>query len=134
METNYIQLPPLPSDVPPILVQMIWSYARMPGQEQKLLLEFMRENLEKDAGMPDEAKFSKILSGSGQEVDPNVAEYNDLMGKMLGGLIGQACEMAAMVYQGHCMEGKPAEALAEELGLEEKFIRLMTEYYDNRNF
>lgn len=133
VKTEYIQLPPLSSDVPPIFVQMIWLYARMPGQEQELLLKFMEENLNKDAGRLDETKFSKILDDSGVELNPNVIEYNDLMGKMIGGLIVQACELASLVYQSHCIEGKSVEEIEKEFDLEEKLIRLIAEYYDKRS-
>ncbi len=35
MEPNYIQLPPLPSDMPIELIEIVWAYARMEKSEKE---------------------------------------------------------------------------------------------------
>ena len=45
MKPEYIQLPPLPSDLPAEVIEMIWLYTRLSGEEQEMIREFIRENL-----------------------------------------------------------------------------------------
>lgn len=45
METDYIQLPPMPSDTPPELVAIVWIYAKMDEPEKEQILDFIRENV-----------------------------------------------------------------------------------------
>ena len=45
MEPNYIQLPPMPSDMPPELIEVVWGFARMEEPERKKLLAFMQEEM-----------------------------------------------------------------------------------------
>lgn len=132
MKSKYIQLPPLPSDVPPILVQMLWLYVKMSGQEQESLLNFMKENLKVDDENLNETKFLEMLNDDTAEINPDVIEYTNLMRRMIGGMIVQACEMASLVYQSHCVEGKSVEDIAKEYEMEEEFLQLVAEYYDNK--
>lgn len=50
MEPNYIQLPPLPSDMPIELIEIVWAYARMEESEKENFLEFLRKNAKSDIG------------------------------------------------------------------------------------
>ena len=45
METDYIQLPPMPSDTPTELVAIVWIYAKMEEPEKVQILDFIRENV-----------------------------------------------------------------------------------------
>lgn len=36
MKPKYIQLSPLPSDLPAEAIEMIWLYTRLSGEEQKI--------------------------------------------------------------------------------------------------
>ena len=38
MEPNYIQLPPLPSDMPTELIEIVWGYAKMEKPEKEKFL------------------------------------------------------------------------------------------------
>lgn len=41
MKPDYIQLPPIPSDMPAELIEIVWGFARMEELERKKFLDFM---------------------------------------------------------------------------------------------
>lgn len=45
-----------------------------------------------------------MLDDSDEKVNPDVKELIDLMRKLVGTLIAQSCEMAALVYQNYHIE------------------------------
>ena len=74
MEPKYIQLPPLPLDLPAEVIEMIWLYTRLPEEEQEMIRDFIRENLKKGNKNLDETDLSKVLEGSDEKVNPDVKE------------------------------------------------------------
>lgn len=130
MEPKYIQLPPLPLDLPAEVIEMIWLYTRLPEEEQKMIRDFIRENLKKENKNLDETDLSKVLEDSDEKVNPDVKEFIDLMRKLVGTLIAQFCEMAALVYQNYYIEKKSAEEISKEFNVDEESIRIVSQYYD----
>lgn len=130
MEPKYIQLPPLPLDLPAEVIEMIWLYTRLPEEEQKMIRDFIRENLKKENKNLDETDLSKVLEDSDEKVNPDVKEFIDLMRKLVGTLIAQSCEMAALVYQNYYIEKKSAEEISKEFHVDEESIRIVSQYYD----
>ena len=132
MKPEYIQLPPLPSDLPAEVIEMIWLYTRLSVEEQEMIREFIRENLKKRNRNVKETDFAKVLQDSEAEENPDVKEFIDLMRKLIGILIAQSCEMAALVYQNYCMEKKSTEDISEEFNVDQESIQLMAQYYDKK--
>ena len=132
MKPEYIQLPPLPSDLPAEVIEMIWLYTRLSVEEQEMIREFIRENLKKGNRNLEETDFAKVLRDSEAEENPDVKEFIDLMRKLIGILIAQSCEMAALVYQNYCMEKKSTEDISEEFNVDQESIQLMAQYYDKK--
>ena len=132
MESKYIQLPPLPLDMPAECIEMIWLYTRLSKQEQAMLRDFIKENLKKDNRNLDETELSKVLQESEAEINPDVKEYTDLMKKLLGTLIAQSCEMAALVYQNYCIEKKSIKEISKKFNVNEESVQLMVQYYDKK--
>ncbi|RKI38789.1 hypothetical protein D7V86_16545 [bacterium D16-51] len=131
MKSEYIQLPPLPKDMPLESIELVWLYARLPEEEQEMLRNFIRESLNGRSEKNDEVDFSKLISDSAVEVDPNILEYVNLMRKMVGTLIAQSCELSAIIYQRYCIKKSSVKEISDELNLDEEFVQLMTQYYDN---
>lgn len=130
MKTKYIQLPPLPEDLPTELIGIIWLYAKMPKDKRKMFLEFMNENV---YGVPEnlgKTELSKLLNRKDEELDPDLIEYAELMKKFLGTLYSQACETAGFVYQHYCVEGKSLKEISREYQIDEESLRLMVQYYE----
>lgn len=129
MKTKYIQLPPLPEDLPTELIEVIWLYAKMPKDKRKMFMEFMNENV---YGIPEnlgKTELSKLLNRTDKEMDSDLSEYAELMKKFLGTLYSQACETAGFVYQHYCVEGKSLEEISREYQIDEEALRLITQYY-----
>ena len=132
MKPEYIQLPPLPSDLPAEVIEMIWLYTRLSVEEQEMIREFIRENLKKGNRNVEETDFAKVLRDSEAEENPDVKEFIDLMRKLIGILIAQSCDMTALVYQNYCMEKKSTEDISEEFNVDQESIQLMVQYYDKK--
>ena len=132
MKPEYIQLPPLPSDLPAEVIEMIWLYTRLSGEEQEMIREFIRENLKKGNRNVEETDFAKVMRDSEAEENPDVKEFIDLMRKLIGILIAQSCDMAALVYQNYCIEKKSTEDISEEFNVDQESIQLMVQYYDKK--
>ena len=130
MEPKYIQLPPLPLDLPAEVIEMIWLYTRLPEEEQEMIRDFIRENLKKGNRNLDETDLSKVLEGSDEKVNPDVKEFIVLMRMLVGTLIAQSCEMAALVYQNYYIEKKSTEEISKEFHVDEESIRIVSQYYD----
>ena len=130
MEPKYIQLPPLPLDLPAKVIEMIWLYTRLPEEEQEMIRDFIRENLKKGNKNLDETDLSKVLEGSDEKVNPDVKEFIVLMRMLVGTLIAQSCEMAALVYQNYYIEKKSTEEISKEFHVDEESIRIVSQYYD----
>ena len=131
MQQNYIQLPPLPSDMPLESVEMIWLYAQISDEKRDMLLEFIWESFYNNTCL-EKPEISKAMWSSCTEINPDVLEFANLMKKLARILIVQAYEMAALIYQGYCIGGKSIEELSEEYHIDEESIQLMTQYYDNK--
>lgn len=132
MKPKYIQLPPLPSDLSTEVIEMIWLYTRLSVEEQEMIREFIRENMKKGNRNLEETDFAKVLRDSEAEENPDVKEFIDLMRKLIGILIAQSCDMAALVYQNYCMEKKSMEDISEEFNVDQESIQLMAQYYDKK--
>lgn len=131
MDSRYIQLPPLPSDMPTECIEMIWLYTRLSKQEQEMIREFVKENLKEENKKLDETGFAKMLRES-EKINPDIREYTDLMKKLLGLLIVQSCGVAALVYQNYCIKGKSIDDISKEFNVDKESIQLMVQYYDKK--
>ena len=110
MKPKYIQLPPLQADLPLESIEMIWTYAQMKREEQGLIRDMLETCVE----------------GRAKELD------NELMKRLIGSLIAQACETAGIVYQNYCVKGKTLEEIAREYNLDQGILHLMAQYYDRK--
>ena len=132
MEPNYIQLPPLPSDMPIDLIEIIWGFVRMEEPERKKFLDFMRENMKHGANNGKREELLRMMEESGGEASPYVEEFNSLMRDLIGTLVAQACEMAALVLQYYCVDEKSIKEISEIFDVPENTIELMAQYYERK--
>lgn len=132
MEPNYIQLPPLPSDMPIELIESVWAYARMEESEKDNFLEFLRKNAKSDIGDVEKEKLLEMMGESKSKPSPYVKEFNSLMQELIATLIAQACEMSALVYQKYCIEKNSIREISETIHVPGGTIELMAQYYDKK--
>ena len=129
MELNYIQLPPMPSDMPPELIEIVWGFARMEEPERKKFLDIMQEEMK--AGV-DNGEKERLLRMMEQPGSPYVEEFHSLMRELIGTLVAQACEMAALVLQYYCVDEKSVKEISEIFHVPENTIELMAQYYETK--
>ena len=132
METDYIQLPPMPSDTPTELVAVVWIYARMEKPEKEQFLDFMRENIKSGTSDGEKAKLMELMEKSKLKPSPYVKEFHSLMQELIGTLIAQACEMSAFIYQKYCIEEKSIKEISETIHVPQNVVELMAQYYEKK--
>ena len=132
METDYIKLPPMPSDMPTELVAVIWIYAKMENPEKEQILEFVRENIKSGASDGEKEKLMELMEKSKLNPSPCVEEFHSLMQELVATLIVQACEMSAIIYQKYCIEKNSIREISETIHVPESTIELMAQYYDKK--
>lgn len=132
MKPKYIQLPPLQADLPLESIEMIWTYAQMKREEQGLIRDMLETCVEGRAKELEHTEFARTLEDTDIEVSQEIMEYNELMKRLIGSLIAQACETAGIVYQNYCVKGKTLEEIAREYNLDQGILHLMAQYYDRK--
>ena len=132
METDYIQLPPMPSDTPTELVAVVWIYARMEKPEKEQFLDFMRENIKSGTSDGEKAKLMELMEKSKLKPSPYVKEFHSLMQELIGTLIAQACEMSAYKKQKYCIEEKSIKEISETIHVPQNVVELMAQYYEKK--
>lgn len=132
MRSDYIQLPPMPSDMPPELIKFVWEFARMEEPDQKKILDFIQKNIKPDGGDSGEEKLLKMMEDSGGEASPYVKEFHSLLRELIGTLVAQACELAALVLQYYCIDEKSIKEISETACVPENMIELMARYYERK--
>lgn len=132
MKSKYIQLPPLPSDMPKEAIGMLWVFLKMPKQEQKMIRDFVRESLKEDDKDLSGTDLAKEIHELDLEVRPEIKEFVDLMKKLIGTMIAQSCEVAALIYENYCIEEKSIKEISEEFHVDEESIQVIARCYDKK--
>lgn len=133
MNSKYVQFPPLPRDTPIEFLDLLWLYAKMSKKHQKILLDFVKLNPKNDTENLNETKFLINMLDSESGTHSEFTEFNNYMKQIIGTLIVQACEMAALVYQNYCIENKSVDEISNEFSIDEGTILLMANFYDKTN-
>ena len=107
METDFIQLPPMPFDMPTEFVAIVWIYARMEKTEKEQYLDFIQNNIKSNTNESKGKNLIELMGKSKLKPSPYVEEFHSLMQKLIGTLIVQACETSAFIYQKYCVEKNP---------------------------
>lgn len=132
MEPNYIQLPPLPSDMPIELIEIVWAYARMEKSEKENFQNFCGKTRNLIQGDGEKEKLLEMMEESKPKPSPYVKEFNSLMQELIATLIAQACEMSALIYQKYCIEKNSIREISETIHVPGSTIELMAQYYDKK--
>lgn len=134
MQKEYIQLPPLPADIDVKVVEMAWLFAKLERNEQEMIYDLLK-NMASGSDMECQAmELSKLLrENAAVGINPDVVEFAELMKALLGEMIAQSCELAALVYQHYCVEKKSLEETARETNVDEETLRVIVQYYDLKN-
>lgn len=104
----------------------------MPKQEQKMIRDFVRESLKEDDKDLSGTDLAKEIHELDLEVRPEIKEFVDLMKKLIGTMIAQSCEVAALIYENYCIEEKSIKEISEEFHVDEESIQVIARCYDKK--
>ena len=117
---DFIQLPPIKKDTPSEVVSMIWQYLKLPEESRKRVkadLIDVHENCGKeDFQIPD---LYDIVPKE------EIAEFEDIMRKIITGIISEASGIATWVYVQKYVKHKILNEMLQELPDVSQFILAM---------
>ena len=92
----------------------------MIGNEETNEMDYdtMREILDKYSDAEDDSLFS---------------QYIECFRKLIAGLILDSYDVAAYVYQRHCVEGLSIEEMMKTTRLSEEALKMFVKYFDSRH-
>lgn len=122
----------MPSDMPPELIETVWGFARMEEPERKKFLDIMQEEMKAGVDNGEKERLLRMMEQPGREASPYVEEFHSLMRELIGTLVAQACEMAALVLQYYCVDEKSVKEISEIFHVPENTIELMAQYYERK--
>lgn len=132
MEKEYIQLPPLPEDTPWDVLNVMWEFAKLSEEERIDALNYL-ETLEDFAIGEGELEALQEIVDKYKDQDTQFFDrVSEILRNVLAMLTINSYEMAALIYQKRCVEGKSKEQIAEEAGLNPDKIEMFLKYYDIR--
>ena len=122
---DFIQLPPIKKDTPSEVVSMIWQYLKLPEESRKRVkaeLINVHENCGKeDFQIPN---FYDIVSKE------EIAEFEDIMRKIITGIISEASGIATWVYVQKYVKHKTLDEMLEEWAGASQFILAMDTWFE----
>ena len=108
-KNDFIQLPPIKKDTPYEVVSMIWQYLKLPEESRKRVkadLIDVHENCGKE-----DFKIPDLYDIVPKE---EIAEFEDIMRKIITGIISEASGIATWVYVQKYVKHKTLEEMLEE--------------------
>ena len=94
---DFIQLPPIKKDTPSEVVSMIWQYLKLPEESRKRVKAELI-NVHENCGKED-FQIPNLYDIVPKE---EIAEFEDIMRKIITGIISEASGIATWVYVQKC--------------------------------
>lgn len=133
-DVKYIQLPPIPEDIEMPALEAIWLISKMNQDERKDALDQLKAMLgDEETGEADYETIQQILDKySNTETDEVFTQYIDCIRRLLAKLVLESYDVAAYVYQKHCVEKQSIEEMLKTTRLSEAALNMFVKYYDVR--
>lgn len=133
-ERNYIQLPPIPEDIEVQALEAIWLFAKMNPEERSDALRQLDAMIgDEETGEMDYESMQEILDKYGEvEEDAVFAQYIECIRRLLARLVLESYDVAAYVYQKHCVEKLSLEEMMKTTRLTETALNMFVKYFDVR--
>ena len=133
-DVKYIQLPPISEDIETPALEVIWLIAKMNQDERKDALEQMKVMLgDEGTGEMDYDTIQEILEKYGNSQNNEVfKEYIECIRRLLARLVMESYDVAAYVYQKHCVEKQSIEEMLKTTRLSEASLEMFVKYFDVR--
>lgn len=132
MEREYIQLPPLPEDTPWDVLNVLWEFAKLDEEERIDALNYLEALEDFAIGEGELEALQEIIEKYKDQDIQFFDRVSEIIRNVIAMLTINSYEMAALIYQKRCVEGKSKEQIAEEAGLDSDKIDMFVKYYDIR--
>lgn len=133
-DIKYIQLPPIPEDIEIPVLEAIWLFARMNQEERRDALVQLQAMLgDEETDEMDYETIQDILDKyANEEEDEIFSQYIECIRSLLARLVLESYDMAAYVYQKHCIEKLSLEEMMASSRLSESALKMFVKYFDVR--
>lgn len=133
-DVRYIQLPPIPEDIEISALEAIWLIARLNQEERKDALAQLQAMLgDEETDEMDYETIQEILDKyANEEEDEVFSQYIECIRSLLARLVLESYDVAAYVYQKHCVEKQSLEEMTKTTRLTENALKMFVRYFDVR--
>ena len=133
-DIKYIQLPPIPEDIEIPVLEAIWLFARMNQEERRDALAQLQAMLgDEETNEMDYETIQDILDKyANEEEDEIFSQYIECIRSLLARLVLESYDVAAYVYQKHCIEKQSLEEMIKSSRLSESALKMFVKYFDVR--
>ena len=122
---DFIQLPPIKKDTPSEVVSMIWQYLKLPEESRKRVKAELI-NVHENCGKED-FQIPNLYDIVPKE---EIAEFEDIMRKIITGIISEASGIATWVYVQKYVKHKTLNEMLQELPDVGQFILAMDTWFE----
>ena len=124
-KNDFIQLPPIKKDTPSEVVSMIWQYLKLPEESRKRVKAELI-NVHENCGKED-FQIPNLYDIVPKE---EIAEFEDIMRKIITGIISEASGIATWVYVQKYVKHKTLNEMLQELPDVGQFILAMDTWFE----
>mgnify|MGYP005835285635 FL=1 len=124
-KNDFIQLPPIKKDTPSEVVSMIWQYLKLPEESRKRVKAELI-NVHENCGKED-FQIPNLYDIVPKE---EIAEFKDIMRKIITGIISEASGIATWVYVQKYVKQKTLDEMLQELPGAGQFIIVMDTWFE----
>ena len=124
-KNDFIQLPPIKKDTPSEVVSMIWQYLKLPEESRKRVKAELI-NVHENCGKED-FQIPNLYDIVPKE---EIAEFEDIMRKIITGIISEARGIATWVYVQKYVKHKTLDEMLEEWAGASQFILAMDTWFE----
>ena len=124
-KNDFIQLPPIKKDTPSEVVSMIWQYLKLPEESRKRVKAELI-NVHENCGKED-FQIPNLYDIVPKE---EIAEFEDIMRKIITGIISEASGIATWVYVQKYVKHKTLDEMLEEWAGASQFILAMATWVE----
>ena len=124
-KNDFIQLPPIKKDTPSEVVSMIWQYLKLPEESRKRVKAELI-NVHENCGKED-FQIPNLYDIVPKE---EIAEFEDIMRKIITGIISEASGIATCVYVQKYVKHKTLDEMLEEWAGASQFILAMDTWFE----
>ena len=124
-KNDFIQLLPIKKDTPSEVVSMIWQYLKLPEESRKRVKAELI-NVHENCGKED-FQIPNLYDIVPKE---EIAEFEDIMSKIITGIISEASGIATWVYVQKYVKHKTLDEMLEEWAGASQFILAMDTWFE----